>query len=643
MAKIAPYSRPDFFEARNELVEFLKNQQRFKDYDFEGSNLSVLVDLLAYNSYNTLQYYNMSISEMFLDSAQLKNSVVSHAKELNYVPRSRRSSRGIMNIQVRSNQASNTYILPRFATFQGRCGNITYDFITTKAFSGSRTSGNIFELENVEVFEGRIFDEILSHTNTTINNTFIDTSSLQVFVNGIEYRYATTIFGVQEQDRVFYIQPEINGKYSIQFGENIFGYSPTESDEIRVRYRITSGVDANGVNSYSIDASQYGALSMVTTPVGCSAGGTDVETTESIRKFAPRAFQVQERAITSKDYEVLLRQRFPQIESISVFGGEEDDPPQFGRVIIVVDVKGRDGASLTELELFKEYISDKGPISIEPIFRSADFVYSSLTVDVKFNKNDILLSNEQLEDIIRGDITSYSNDNLNDFKVGLITSALQAKLLESDASVESISIVANPIIEWSPPIGVINSPSFNFGSELIKPYPYTDVNGLTDFKPAFTTSQFTLEGTPVTLQDNGSGGIVAIVANTNDRSIFKKDLGSVDYNRGVISFKDITVQGFDGSSISVIASTVDTDVVGTKDRIVRIRQQDVTVNVKASVSTDRNSSSSGATGTVVTSSLGTTTNSGIAGTTSTTTTTSSSSSTGGNTSGSNSGGGGSGY
>ena len=151
MAKIAPYSRPDFFEARNELVEFLKNQQRFKDYDFEGSNLSVLVDLLAYNSYNTLQYYNMSISEMFLDSAQLKNSVVSHAKELNYVPRSRRSSRGIMNIQVRSNQASNTYILPRFATFQGRCGNITYDFITTKAFSGSRTTGNIFELENVEV------------------------------------------------------------------------------------------------------------------------------------------------------------------------------------------------------------------------------------------------------------------------------------------------------------------------------------------------------------------------------------------------------------------------------------------------------------------------------------------------------------
>jgi len=582
MAKIAPYSKVDFFDVKSNLVEFLKNQNRFKDYDFDGSNISVLVDLLAYNTYNTLQYYNMSIGEMFLDSAQLKNSVVSHAKELNYIPRSRRSSKGTVNLQIRSNQQSNTYILPKFSIFLGRCGNITYEFITDRAYAASRVSGTLFEVEGVEVYEGRLFDEVLPYNNTIINNSFIDTSSLQVFVNGVEYQYKSNIFGVDTDDAVFYIQPELNNKYSIQFGENIFGLQPTNTDRITVRYRISSGVDGNGVNSYTIDALRYGAQSITVIPQGCSAGGTEYETTESIRRFAPAAFQVQERAVTSKDYEILLRQRYPQIQSISVFGGEDDEPPQFGRVIIVVDVQGRDGASLSELEQFKDFIKSKAPISIEPILRSAKFLYADLNVNVKYNKNDILLSVGQLEDIIRQNISDYSSDNLDDFNVGLITSALESKLLTSDPSVDSVSIVSQPVIEWVPSLGTVESPSFVFATPLIKPYPYNDSIGLTDFKPSFVSSQFVLDGQAVTLQDDGAGEIVAITSNTNNREIFKKKLGSVDYTRGIVSLKDISVQSFTGSAICIIAHTEDSDVVGTKDRIVKIRQQDVVVNIKAS-------------------------------------------------------------
>jgi hypothetical protein len=579
MARVAPYNKVDFFDARSRLLSFLKNQDRFKGYDFEGSNMSVLVDLLAYNTYNQLQYYNMAIGEMFLDSAQVRNSVVSHAKELNYIPRSRRSAKGIVDLQIRATQDSNTFIVPRFTRFLGRCGNITYEFLTDKAYAAARVEGNLFTVDGVELFEGRIIDEILPYDNTVISNDSIDTRSLQVFVNGVEYKLATTIFGVDPTDPVFYIQPEINDKYSVQFGQNIFGYQPTATDEIRIRYRICSGTDANGVNSYTTTANNYGASSIIAVPQGVAVGGAQIEDTESIRKFAPRAFQVQERAVTAKDYEILLRQRFPQIESISVFGGDEAEPPQFGRVIISVDVKGRDGASQTELDLFKNYIKDKTPIAIEPVFQSAKFMYAKCFVTVKYSRNDSLLSVEQIESGIREVINSYSDDSLNDFDVGLIVSALENRLTVVDQSIDSVSIQTHPVIEWAPATDIITSPQFNFGSELIKPYPYNEQNGLTDFKPSITTTVFTINGQPITAQDDGKGNLIGLIANTNEPSIYRRDLGTVDYNRGIVAFKDIKVESFEGAAIRIAASTVDADVFAPKDYIVRIRQSDVTVSI----------------------------------------------------------------
>ena len=582
MARIAPYNQVDFFDTRDALITFLKNQDRFKGYDFEGSNMSVLIDLLAYNTYNTLQYYNMSLGEMFLDSAQLRNSVVSHAKELNYIPRSPRSASARVTVQLRSSQVSNTFIIPRGTRLLGRCGNITYDFLTDEAYAAERKEGNLFEVADVIVYEGRTIVEVLPSDNTVISNPSIDTRSVRVFVNGVEYRYSSTIFGVEPTDPVFYLQGEINGKYSIQFGENIFGFQPTATDEISVQYRITSGEEGNGVNSYILEPADIGASSATVIPQGSgiAIGGSDAETTDSIRKFAPRAFQVQERAITAKDYEVLLRARFPQIESISVFGGDEAEPPQFGRVIVSVDVRGRDGASDSELQLFKSYIRDKCPISIEPIFQSADFMYADVLIEVKYDRNDALLSTAQLEEEIRLAVSNYSDDSLNDFDVGLIASALQTTLSQIDASIDSVAITTNPILDWSPPVDTLQSPSFNFGSALIKPYPYNATIGVTDFKPAFVSTIFTLSGTPVILQDDGNGNIVALVANENDRSVFRPNMGTIDYNRGIVNLKDIEVQSFVGGAIQLMANTQDKDVFAPKDKIVRIRQENVSVNIR---------------------------------------------------------------
>lgn len=580
MARIVPYNQVDFFETRERLLNFLKNQDRFKGYDFEGSNLSVLVDLLAYNSYNQLQYYNMSIGEMFLDSAQLRNSAVSHAKELNYLPRSRRSASALVNLRITAIQGSNSFIIPKGTSFIGRCGNISYEFTTEQAYVAERTDGNNFYAEGVKIYEGRLITEVLTTENTLISNATVDTRSIRVFVNGQEFRYTTTIFGVEPIDEVFYLQPELNGKYSIQFGEDVFGYEPTASDEIIVQYRITVGPAANGVAAFAVDASSIGARNVNVIAQGMSVGGADVETLESIKKFAPKAFQVQERAVTAKDYEILLRQRFPEIQSISVFGGDEAEPPQYGRVIIAVDVEGRDGVSESEMELYKNFIKDKSPLTIEPIFQPAAFMYAKLNVTVKYDRNDALFSAAQLEALIRERISQFSDDTLDDFDVGLITSALQANLLQATAAIDSVSIITNPIIDWAPPLNQRISPTFKFATPFVKPYPYQPDVGIVDFKPAFESSTFILQGTPVIMQDDGNGLIQGLIANVNDRTVFKTNLGTIDYNRGIVVLKDLEVEEYEGNQIKLTANTIDQDIFPPKERIIRIRQEDVIVSIR---------------------------------------------------------------
>ena len=351
MANISPVQNLDFFETKSALKTYLSNQDRFADYDFEGSNMNVLLDLLAYNTFYNNYYYNMAISEMFLDSAQERNSIVSHAKELNYLPRSRRSAKANVTINITATQAGNFFIIPKDTKINGKCGNTTFSFLTEKAYTAVTSqilqrdsNGNIilvprtYSVSGVEVFQGRLLTETLDITDTVLSNNMIDTRSLYVEVNGEEYVYKTDIFGITATDKVFYLQPEEDQKYSLQFGQDKFGKQPTAGDTITAKYRITSGPDANGVNSMTSNGIA-GSAGVSITVNTASAGGMISETGDSIRTFAPKALQVQERAVTTRDYEILLRNRFPNIEAISVYGGDEVDPPQFGKVICVMQDK----------------------------------------------------------------------------------------------------------------------------------------------------------------------------------------------------------------------------------------------------------------------------------------------------------------
>ena len=583
MANISPVQNLDFFETKTALKNYLSNQARFADYDFDGSNMNVLLDLLAYNTFYNNYYYNMAISEMFLDSAQERNSMISHAKELNYLPRSRRSAKAVVTFNVTATQSGNFFIIPKDTKINGKCGNTTFTFLTEKAYTAvtamtDASSPRKFLVQDVEVFQGRLITETLDTSNTVLSNNMIDTRSLYVEVNGEEYVYKTDIFGITATDKVFYLQPEEDEKYSIQFGQDKFGKQPTPGDNITAKYRINSAEEANGVTSMTSNglAGASNVSITVTTP---SNGGLSAESVESIRAFAPKALQVQERAVTTRDYEILLRNRFPNIEAISVYGGDEVNPPQFGKVIISVDVTGGEGAADFEIASFTDYLKDKTPLTIEPVFVPAKFLFVDTVVDVVFDPNITTKSPSQIRSEVTNAITGYSTSTLADFNKTLRQSRLAATLDAVDNSIISSSIFASPIIQYVPVLSTVSNPAFSYETALVQPYAYDATTGLSGFTPAVRTTKLTIEGTLVTLQDDGAGKMMAVTASTASVSVFKRNIGTIDYSTGAIKLSNLVVDSYEGGAIKFIANSVAKDVKAPKDRIITIRGEDITVNV----------------------------------------------------------------
>ena len=592
MANISPVTNLDFFETKTALKTFLSNQTRFADYDFEGSNMNVLLDLLSYNTFYNNYYYNMAISEMFLDSAQERNSMISHAKELNYLPRSRRSAKAIVTFNITASQAGNFFIIPKDTKISGKCGNTTFSFLTEKAYTAvtsqvaTLANSNVpgvylprtFTVAAVDVFQGRLITETLDIADTVLSNNMIDTRSLYVEVNGVEYVYKTDIFGITATDKVFYLQPEEDEKYSLQFGQDKFGKQPTAGDTITAKYRITSGPDANGVNSMTSNGIA-GSAGVSITVNTASAGGMISETGDSIRTFAPKALQVQERAVTTRDYEILLRNRFPNIEAISVYGGDEVDPPQFGKVIISVDVTGGEGAADFEIASFSDYLKDKTPLTIEPVFVPAKFLFIDTVVDVVFDPNITTKSASQIRSEVKSAVTGYSTSSLADFNKTLRQSRLSATLDSVDGSIISSSIFASPIIQVVPILNTIQNPAFSYETSLVKPYAYDAITGLSGFTPAIRTTKLTIEGTVCRLQDDGAGKMMAVTASSTSPSVFKRSIGTINYITGAVKLSNLIVDSFEGNAIKFIANSVAKDVKAPKDRIITIRDEDITVNV----------------------------------------------------------------
>lgn len=609
MATQTPITELDFDNIKSQLKSYLRQQDKFVDYNFEGSNMSVLLDVLAYNTYQNNFYTNMAINEMFLDSALLRNSVVSHAKELNYLPRSRRSAKATVTLTIRDNDGvleGQTVSIPAYTDFNSTFQGENFNFVTAQTYVARKTGVGVYQAANIELFEGEYLtsferegfivdaDGIL---RVAITNENADTDSFEVFVDAEAtddanvYLYAKDIFGIGPKDKVFYVEPYLDNRYSIYFGGNVYGEQPSEFEDVRVRYRICSGTEANGASVFTTNFIDN-VTATVTTLVAAN-GGQERESLESIKAYAPKSLQIQERAVTTKDYETLLKQRFPEINAVAAYGGEELDPPQFGKVAVAVYL--RDGDELISASLanrYVEYLRDKTPLTIEPIFIQTSFVYACVTAKIYYSKRLTTLSPGDLEQLVRAKIQAHSAANLADFGKKLRMSGLSTEVDAVDNGIQSVNITAVPLIDWSPDLGIASTVVFRFQSELVKPYPYTQDTGFTDYKPAVKSSVFNITGgVPVYIQDDGLGNIMVISDSPSDPQVLNPKVGTVSYTTGEVKLTKFAVESFTGSAIKIEVNTVRRDITAPTGRIFLIRDEDVHVEIFAEEELNKTASS----------------------------------------------------
>ena len=589
MAKLN-ISELDFETIKAQFKDYLQGQTQFKDYNFDGSNMSVFLDVLAYNTYQNNFYANMAVNEMFLDSAVLKNSVMSHAKELNYLPRSRRSPRALVTVTITDpDTVGQTITIPTYSNFKTSFQGDTYNYTNSKTAVARKTAPGVFVAENIEIFEGEMLasferegyfigdDGVL---RVILTNENADTDSVEVFVDAEatedanQFIRKNDLFGVGPLDKVFYIEPYYDGRYTIYFGNNVFGAQPLAFEDVRVRYRITSGPESNGANVFTL-----GEQFAVDT-IEVASGGAERETLENIRYFAPKSLQIQERAITTNDYEILLKQNFPEIKTVSAYGGEELDPPQFGRVAIAVYLgEGREGLSGVLSSTYIKFLKEKSPLGIEPVFIQSDFMYGCVNVNTNFDPKVTKRSSGQIEVNIRAAITAYNTTYLDDFDATLRLSKLASSVDAADTSIVSNEITVCPYVVYTPNLNQSASPSFKFYSKLVKPYPFKDSNGFADYKPAVISGVFSYNNVDSYFQDDGLGNIQIVTSDIVNPQIVKPVAGSVDYATGEINLVGFKTDGFAGSGIRVMVVTANDDITAPAGRIFLIQDDDVTVNM----------------------------------------------------------------
>lgn len=586
---VLPITELDFFQAKNQLKEFLRNDPsgRFRDIDFEGSNISVLLDVLSYNTYQNNFYTNMAISEMFLDTAQLENSIVSHVNELNYLPRSATSAKAVVNVTIKDPSVTDaTILIPENTRFVTSQGTSRFNFFTKEQYI-ARYNGTSFVANNVEIFEGELIDEafIVSEQRQSIRlvNQNVDTSSIRVFENfdepldRIEYVYRKDIFGVSSTDPVFYLQAAFDGTYEITFGKNRFGREPELNKQIRVVYRITNTDEANGSCRFSTSAFPGATV----TTVANAASGAQKESIEDIKFFAPKSIQVQERAVTERDYEVLLKQRFNEIEDISVFGGDELDPPRFGRVAIAVNVSG--GLSDIASKKYESFLRDKTPVGIKPILLPPAYLYVDLAVDVSFSSKQTTVSTDAIERLVRSSLQEYNVTKLNKFGAAFELSRVSSIIDDLNPGIINNTITALPYILYSPDFNQKRNPIFVFGSSLESPCRFASANNTESYNSFVKSSTFIFDGTECIFEDNGLGVINIVNAKNRDSGtieIVKKNTGTVDYASGIVKLADFVVEFYQGAGIKIFASTKDKNVVAPKQRVLVLNDRDVRVNIK---------------------------------------------------------------
>ena len=580
------YTSLDFEDIKAQIKDFLRSNSNFTDFDFEGSNFSVLIDNLAYNSYITAYNTNMAVNEAFIDSATVRENVISLARNIGYVPRSKRSAIAKINFTVDVSLLAARYVtLNAGVVALGSIENGSFTFSLPDKITVSPATNGIASFNNIEIYEGNYLTKEFTVDNSQLDakyilpNTDIDTTTIRVSVTDgdtgtIEvYNAYENIFQVNSESRLFLIQEITDEKYQILFGDGVLGKKPPNGSTIKVSYIVTNGTDGNGASNFNfsgnlsypkrngdviVDTPITSNISLLTVPQA-SENGDNIEPVDNVKYLAPRVYASQYRAVTANDYTSLVPSVYPNIDSVTAYGGEELDPPQFGKVFITVKPKTGEILSNTAKSAIKAGLKQYTVAGIQQEFVDLKFLYVEYDSTVSYNPG-FVTTKENLSSRIFKSIESYSkSSDINSFGGRLKYSKLLSVIDSVDTAITSNITVLKMRRDLTPAYGQLANYELCYANRF-----HADLEGFnirsSSFKIAGVDGDVFLTDLP---NSDGLTGVVRFFTLVDDTPNFiNNNAGTVDYVKGEIILFALNI------SSSSITNKIEIEVIPESNDII---------------------------------------------------------------------------
>ena len=596
MATKLNISQLDFDNIKANLKRYLSNQNQFKDYDFEGSGMAVLLDLLSYNTHYLSYHANIAANEMFIDTADIRESIVSLAKALGYTPNSPRAAEADINVVVNGATGS-TLTMNAGTQFTTTVDGVSYNFVTTSSTTIAPTDG-VYTFSNLKIKEGTYVTFNHTADTTDVDQKFLiqsvnaDTSTLIVKVQNSDtdtttntYTKATSITELDSTSKVYFLQESEEGKFEVYFGDGVIGKAIEDGNIVILQYVVTNKTAANGASSFALSGNIGGFSDVTITVNSNAANGAEAESKESIKFNAPKSYAAQDRAVTVNDYKIKVQELYANTKSVSAWGGEDNATPFYGRVYISINPKT--GTNLTQAtkdslvtQLKKFSVASVTPVIVDPETTSV-----LLTSTINYNESATANTSTAIKTLITTAITNYNDNTLNQFDGVLRYSKLLDIIDDAESSILSNITTLKLRKTFTPTLSTSTNYTVDFSNALYN--PHTEHNkaaggilSTTGFKVANDTNVYFFD-------DDGNGNIRRYYLIGSVRNYVDNTAGTINYSTGALAFNALTIASIEnirGAASTVIECTVtpsSNDIVPVRNQVVDIDISNSTFTVQA--------------------------------------------------------------
>jgi hypothetical protein len=576
----------DFDAIKQNIKTFLKGQDTFQDYDFEGSGMSVLMDVLAYNTHYNALYNNMTINEMFLDSASKRNSVVSLSKMLGYVPRSAICSKATVSLTLTTPTVGPSVLtLPAYSTFSTSVNGVQYTFYNTSSYTITG-AGTQYTFPDIKIIEGTPLTfnwEVTAGSIYVIPNSTIDLTTLKVQVQESSsssifetYTNGNDITIANSTTRVYFVKEIDDGLYQLTFGDGVIGKKLDNGNVVHIEYMASNLSAPNGARLFNYTGTTLisNATNNISTSV-VATGGAAAEDIESIRFNAPRTYAAQNRAVTPEDYKAVIYSALPNAKSVAVWGGEDNNPPVYGKIFVCV--KPVDASKLTTAEksnLISTILNSKNVVSVQPEIVDADSINIALNVTAYYNDRETTRSADELKTIISNTIFDYDTNELERFESIFKFSKLSRLIDTCEASIISNITTVALRRKLTPRYNV----SAQYLINLINPIFFSEVPG-----GSISTTGFYISGSDELHYLDDDGGNLRLIkyGSTANKVVVNPQIGFINHQGGVIDIRNLHITALADVDFEISIKPASNDVVSALTSIAQIARDHLTVNVIA--------------------------------------------------------------